>query len=148
MKEEKLPQCNHLSLGGSLMPEDGKMFSFQSYLHSLLEPPTIPNVFGGSPFTVAPTLGNGWMFDKSCTLLLHCFSIQANRRAGSQTMNTQTLILTVMIFWLVMGLAFLSAYSEVKRTGGTLVDAMRNNESFFFIVSLVIGVVIIAFKLA
>lgn len=63
-------------------------------------------------------------------------------------MNTQTLILTVMVFWLIMGLAFLSAYSEVKRTGGALVDAMRNNETFFFIVSLVVGVVVIAFKLA
>jgi len=63
-------------------------------------------------------------------------------------MNTQTLILTVLIFWLIMGLAFLSAYSETKRTGGTLADAMRNNESFFFIISLVIGVVVVAFKLA
>ena len=63
-------------------------------------------------------------------------------------MNTQTLILTVMIFWLIMGLAFLSAYSETKRTGGTLVDAMRNNESFFFIISLIVGVVVVAFKVA
>jgi hypothetical protein len=63
-------------------------------------------------------------------------------------MNTQTLILTVLIFWLIMGLAFLSAYSEVKRTGGTLVDAMRNNESFFFILSLVVGVVVVALKLS
>ena len=63
-------------------------------------------------------------------------------------MNTQTLILTVMIFWLIMGLAFLSACSETKRTGGTLVDAMRNNESFFFIISLIVGVVVVAFKIA
>lgn len=63
-------------------------------------------------------------------------------------MNTQTLILTVLIFWLIMGLAFLSAYSEVKRTGGTLRDALRNNESFFFMISMIIGVVIVAFKLA
>jgi hypothetical protein len=62
-------------------------------------------------------------------------------------MNTQTLILTVMILWLIMGLAFLSAYSEVKRTGGTLADSMRNNETFYFIVSIVIGLVIIGFKL-
>ncbi|BBO67566.1 hypothetical protein DSCA_14960 [Desulfosarcina alkanivorans] len=66
----------------------------------------------------------------------------------SNKMNTQTLILTVMVFWLVMGLAFLSAYSEVKRTGGTLADAMRNNESFFFIISIVVGLVVVAFKLA
>jgi hypothetical protein len=63
-------------------------------------------------------------------------------------MNTQTLILTVLIFWLITGLAFLSSYSEVKRTGGTLVDAMRNNETFFFILSLVVGAVVVAFKLA
>jgi hypothetical protein len=63
-------------------------------------------------------------------------------------MNTQTLILTVLIFWLIMGLAFLSAYSEVKRTGGTLKDAIRNNESFFFIISLVVGVVVIGFKIS
>ena len=63
-------------------------------------------------------------------------------------MNTQTLILTVLIFWLIMGLAFLSAYSEVKRTGGNLADAMRNNETFFFIISIVVGLAVIAFKLA
>ncbi len=49
-------------------------------------------------------------------------------------MNTQTLILTVMIFWLIMGLAFLSAYSEVKRTGGTLID-------------VVVGLVVLAFRI-
>jgi hypothetical protein len=63
-------------------------------------------------------------------------------------MNTQTLILTVLVFWLIMGLAFLAAYSEVKRTGGTLVDTIRNNETFFFIISIVVGLVAIAFKLA
>lgn len=63
-------------------------------------------------------------------------------------MNTQTLILTVMILWLIMGLAFLSAHSEVKRTGGSFADTMRNNESFFFIVSIVIGLAIIALRLS
>jgi hypothetical protein len=62
-------------------------------------------------------------------------------------MNSQTLVLTVLILWLIMGLAFLSAYSEVKRTGGTLVDALRNNESFFFILSIVLGLVVIVVKL-
>jgi heme/copper-type cytochrome/quinol oxidase subunit 2 len=61
-------------------------------------------------------------------------------------MNMQTLILTVLIFWLIMGLAFLSAYSETKRTGGTIMDAMRNNETFFFIISIVVGLAVIAFK--
>ena len=63
-------------------------------------------------------------------------------------MNTQTLILTVLIFWLIMGLAFLSAYSEVKRTGGTLKHAMRNNETFWFILSIGVGVMVVAFKVA
>ena len=63
-------------------------------------------------------------------------------------MNIQTLILTVLIFWLIMGLAFLSAYSEVKRTGGTLKDAMRNNETFWFIISIVVGLFVIAVKFA
>ena len=63
-------------------------------------------------------------------------------------MNTQTLILTVLILWLIMGLAFLSAYSEVKRTGGTLKDAMGNNETFWFILSIVVGLVAMAFKVA
>lgn len=63
-------------------------------------------------------------------------------------MNNQTLILTVLIFWLITGLAFLSAYSEVKRTGGTLANAMGKNESFFFMISLVVGLVVVAFKLA
>jgi hypothetical protein len=69
-----------------------------------------------------------------------------NRVQEIASMNTQTLILTVMVFWLIMGLAFLSAHSEVKRTGGTLADAMRNNETFFFIISIVVGLVVMAFK--
>jgi len=61
-------------------------------------------------------------------------------------MNTRTLIFTVLIFWLIMGVAFLSAYSETKRTGGTVVDAMRNDETFFFIIGIVVGLVVIALK--
>ncbi len=62
-------------------------------------------------------------------------------------MNIQTLILTIFVLWLITGLAFLSSYSEVKRTGGALVDALRNNEAFFFMLSLAVGVVVIAFKI-
>jgi hypothetical protein len=45
-----LPCCNVSTGGGSIFAEDEDMLSFQSYLLSLHEPPTIPNVFGGSPF--------------------------------------------------------------------------------------------------
>ncbi|MDL2269431.1 hypothetical protein LJC71_08795 [Desulfosarcina sp. OttesenSCG-928-A07] len=62
-------------------------------------------------------------------------------------MNTQTLILTVLVFWLIMGLAFLSTRSEVKRTGGTPLDVMKKNETFLFILSIVIGLVVIGFNL-
>lgn len=61
-------------------------------------------------------------------------------------MNTPTLILTVFVFWLIMGLAFLSSLSEVKRRGGAFSDALKTNEAFFFIVSLICGVVAIALK--
>lgn len=87
-------------------------------------------------------------FDKRAPLALNTESIKHHAWQEIASMNTQTLILTVLVFWLIMGLAFLSAYSEVKRTGGTLVDAMRNNETFFFIVSIVVGLVVVAFKLA
>ncbi|MDL2275109.1 hypothetical protein LJC22_03165 [Desulfosarcina sp. OttesenSCG-928-G10] len=63
-------------------------------------------------------------------------------------MNTQTLILTVLVFWLIMGLAFLSAWSEVKRTGGAPSDLLKKNETFLFMASLLIGLVIIGFNLS
>jgi hypothetical protein len=47
-------------------------------------------------------------------------------------MNTQTLILTVLVFWLIMGLAFLSAYSEVKRTGGNPGGRHAQQRDLFF----------------
>lgn len=63
-------------------------------------------------------------------------------------MNTQTLILTVMILWLIMGLAFLSTYSEVRRTKGTLSQALKTNEAFFFGLSVVSGLLVIVYKIA
>lgn len=63
-------------------------------------------------------------------------------------MNTQTLILTVLIIWLIMGLAFLSSMSEVKRTGGDFYDALKTNEAFFFVISLVCGIAVILVKIA
>jgi hypothetical protein len=87
-------------------------------------------------------------FDKRASLALQKESIKHPAWQEIASMNTQTLILTVMVFWLIMGLAFLSAHSEVKRTGGTLADTMRNNETFFFIISIVVGLAAIAFKVA
>ena len=63
-------------------------------------------------------------------------------------MNTQTLVLTVLIFWLIMGLGFTSVLSEVRRKGGTLVQALKTNEAFFFILSLISGMLVIIYKLS
>jgi hypothetical protein len=63
-------------------------------------------------------------------------------------MNTQTLALTVFIFWLIMGLGFTSTLSEVRRKGGTLVEALKTNEAFFFILSVISGIFVIIFKVA
>ncbi len=62
-------------------------------------------------------------------------------------MNTQTVVLIVLVFWLIMGLAFLSSMSEVLRKGGNYSDALKTNEAFFFIVSLICGVVAMALKI-
>ncbi len=61
-------------------------------------------------------------------------------------MNTQTLVLTVLIFWLIMGLAFLSSMSEVRRTGGDFNDALKTNEAFFFMISLICGLAVIVYR--
>jgi hypothetical protein len=63
-------------------------------------------------------------------------------------MNTRTLILTVLIFWLIMGLGFTSVWSEVRRKGGTLVQALKTNEAFFFILSVISGILVIIYKLS
>jgi len=63
-------------------------------------------------------------------------------------MNTQTLALTVFIFWLIMGLGFTSTLSEVRRKGGTLTEALKTNEAFFFILSVISGIFVIIFKVA
>jgi len=63
-------------------------------------------------------------------------------------MNTQTLVLTVLIFWLIMGLGFMATLSEVRRMGGTLVEALKTNEAFFFILSVISGILVIIYKIS
>ena len=63
-------------------------------------------------------------------------------------MNMQTLVVTVLTFWLIMGLAFTSVLSEVRRKGGTFQEALKSNEAFFFIASLAAGILVVAFKLS
>jgi hypothetical protein len=54
-----LLNCNFLGFQGSIGVEGENMLSFHSYLLSFLEPPTIPNVFGGSSFFLS---GPGTVF--------------------------------------------------------------------------------------
>ncbi len=63
-------------------------------------------------------------------------------------MNMQTMILTVFIFWLIMGLGFTSTLSEVRRKGGTLGEALKTNEAFFFILSVISGIFVIIYKIS
>ena len=63
-------------------------------------------------------------------------------------MNTQTMVLTVLIFWLIMGLGFTSTLAEVRRKGGTFAEALKTNEAFFFILSLITGIFVIIYKIA
>lgn len=63
-------------------------------------------------------------------------------------MNTQTLVLTVLIFWLIMGLGFTATLAEVRRKGGTLAEALKTNEAFFFMLSVISGILIILYKVS
>lgn len=47
-----------------------------------------------------------------------------------------------------MGLGFTSTLSEVRRKGGTLAEALKTNEAFFFILSVISGIFVIIYKIA
>lgn len=58
-------------------------------------------------------------------------------------MNLITQIVFVLILWLVMGLGFLSAYSEAKRKGRPGVEAWRSLEGLLFVISLLVPIIIL-----
>jgi heme/copper-type cytochrome/quinol oxidase subunit 2 len=61
-------------------------------------------------------------------------------------MNTPTIVLALLTFWLVMGLGFLSKYVNVRRNGKTRYEAWTSYEGLLFILSIVVPIIILIHK--
>jgi heme/copper-type cytochrome/quinol oxidase subunit 2 len=61
-------------------------------------------------------------------------------------MNTPTIVATLLIFWLVMGLGFLSKYVAVRKKGKTRYDAWTSYEGLLFISSIAIPLIILLYR--
>ena len=57
-------------------------------------------------------------------------------RHGEPAVNTQTLAVTILTLWLVMGLGFLSTYAKARRAGRTFLQSLRTTEGLLFIATL------------
>jgi len=61
-------------------------------------------------------------------------------------MNTPTIVVAILTFWLVMGLGFLSKYVNVRRSGKTRYEAWTSYEGLLFILSIVLPIIILIHK--
>ncbi len=61
-------------------------------------------------------------------------------------MNTPTIVLALLTFWLVMGLGFLSKYVNARRNGKTRYEAWTSYEGLLFILSIVVPIIILIHK--
>jgi heme/copper-type cytochrome/quinol oxidase subunit 2 len=61
-------------------------------------------------------------------------------------MNTPTIVLTLLIFWLVMGLGFLSKYVTVRNKGKTRYEAWTSYEGLLFISSIAIPLFVLLYR--
>ena len=61
-------------------------------------------------------------------------------------MNTPTMVLTLLIFWLVMGLGFLSKYVNDRKKGKSRYEAWVTYEGLLFISSIVISLIVLFYK--
>ncbi|MBW1724423.1 MAG: hypothetical protein JRD87_05340 [Deltaproteobacteria bacterium] len=61
-------------------------------------------------------------------------------------MNTSTIVVALLTFWLVMGLGFLSKYANVRKKGESRYGAWTSYEGLLFILSIVVPLVIIIHK--
>ena len=52
-------------------------------------------------------------------------------------MNTQTLVVTILTLWLVMGLGFLAEWAKKRKQGQTLFQALGSIEGLLFLASIV-----------
>lgn len=61
-------------------------------------------------------------------------------------MNTITLVMTILLFWGVMGFGFLVKYVDVRRRGGTHIEAWKTYEGLFFVLSVILPLVVLFFR--
>ena len=61
-------------------------------------------------------------------------------------MNTPTIVVGLLTFWLVMGLGFLSKYANVRKKGESRYEAWTSYEGLLFIFSIAAPLVIIIHK--
>lgn len=61
-------------------------------------------------------------------------------------MNTPTIIVTVLILWLVMGLGFLSKYADARKNGKSRYEAWTSYEGILFVLSFVVPIIILIYK--
>ncbi len=51
-------------------------------------------------------------------------------------MNTQTLVVTILTLWLVMGLGFLATYAKMRKAHRTFIQSLGTTEGLLFIGTL------------
>jgi len=61
-------------------------------------------------------------------------------------MNTSTIVVTLLVFWLVMGLGFLSKYVADRKKGKTLYEAWTSYEGLLFISSIAIPLLVLLYR--
>ncbi|MBW2604800.1 MAG: hypothetical protein JRE28_10880 [Deltaproteobacteria bacterium] len=61
-------------------------------------------------------------------------------------MNTPTIVVTLLVFWLVMGLGFLSKYVTARSKGETRYEAWTSYEGLLFISSIVIPLIVLLYR--
>lgn len=61
-------------------------------------------------------------------------------------MNRPTIVVMVLALWLVMGLGFLSEYTNARRQGKSLYDALTSYEGLLFIASVLIPLILLIHK--
>jgi heme/copper-type cytochrome/quinol oxidase subunit 2 len=61
-------------------------------------------------------------------------------------MNTPTIIVGLMIFWLVMGLGFWAKYASSRNNGKTRLEAWLSYEGVLFILSVAVPLLILIHK--
>lgn len=62
-------------------------------------------------------------------------------------MNTITIIVTILVLWLIMGLGFITAYVDARRANKSPKEAWTSKEGLLFIASVTIPLVVAVIRL-